>query len=89
MTTRVKVSDHLAKLRDRGVDIEMEDGQTFHIDHPQLWPDEIQQEKDPVAGATMMLGGPENYAAFVAAGGSSGLLASVIEDEFGAAVPQS
>lgn len=89
MSTRVKLSDHLAKLRDRGVDLEMEDGQTFHIDHPQLWPDELQSEKDPVAAATMMIGGAEKYAAFVAAGGSSGLLASVIEGEFGAAVPQS
>lgn len=86
MGRKIVLEDHLAKLRDRGIDIEAGD-EKFHIDPPQLWPDTV-DGLDELETAKVILGGEERYNAFLAAGGSYRMLGSIIEGGFGETIPE-
>lgn len=90
MSKRIVLEDHKLKYADRGLDIEAA-GQLFHVDAPQLWPDDIMAlatANDMIGIATAVLGGPDRYQAWCAAGGTAGLLSGIIEEEFGATIPE-
>lgn len=87
MGRRIVLEDHKQKLAERGIDIETSNGTTFHIDPPQLWPDNI-DGLDELDTAKTILGGPERYDEFIAAGGSYRLLGSIIEGGFEATIPE-
>lgn len=87
MGRKVVFEDHLAKIRDRAIDIEMANGDSFHIDPPELWPDTV-NDADELETAKIILGGEERYEAFVAAGGSYRALGSIIEGGFGETIPE-
>jgi hypothetical protein len=90
MSKRIVLQDHKAKLAESGVEIDT-GTDVFHIDPPQLWPDNVLQlakDEDIVGMARTLLGGDDRYAEFVAQGGSAGLVASIVEDEFQAALPE-
>lgn len=82
MSQKFVLEDHKKKIAERGVDIEA-GGQTFHLDPPELWPDDVAatQSSDLRALGVAILG-EERFDAFVAAGGSGGLLASIVEEAF-------
>lgn len=90
---RVKLSDFKDRKRDEGaIDIEGDDGTVFRIEPPELWPDEVHSidaSKDPVAFARALLGGEERYAAFVAAGGTAGVLAGILDERHGTGTGES
>lgn len=90
---RVVLADFKAKERDEGaIDIVGEDGETYRIDPPSLWPDaakELADNKDSV-GVAKLLMGDDRYQQFITAGGgSANLIAAIIQDVHGAAVPES
>jgi hypothetical protein len=69
------------------IQIEGDNGKTWTIDPPELWPDEAQElaaNKDNVGLVTMLLGGAEQYAEFKAAGGNAALVAMIIQETHGA-----
>lgn len=90
---RVVLSDFKAKKRDEGaIEIEAEDGTVYRIDPPELWPDEAAvaaQAEDVVGLATALIGGPEKYQEFVAAGGSAAIVSSVLAEVHGIEVGES
>lgn len=88
MAKTINLAEYRASKADGGLDIETE-SRTFHILPPTLWPDgflDLARANDNVGLATMLIGGPDNYAAFVEAGGTAALLLGLIEDELGASV---
>lgn len=92
MSRRVVLKDHKASLAERGVDIETEDGQVFHVDPPQLWSDEAvakSQAGDSNGLLIEIIGGPDRYAAFKAAGGSLSILDSITSTVTGESIPES
>lgn len=86
MPRRIKLADYKQKKRDEGaIEIEMEDGSVFHVDPPELWPDEIQPlalAEDGVGMAKILIG-EDRYADFVAAGGTASMVSAMVGDELG------
>lgn len=87
MARTIDVDEYIADLAKGGLDLVLA-GQTFHVDDPQLWPDDLVKQ-DLVGQATAVLGGPERYAEFVAAGGRARMLQVIIEKDMGLTVPES
>lgn len=92
--TRVRLTDYKAKKRDEGaIEIEADDGSVFRVDPPLVWSDEtlaLSQDRTKVVElATSLLGGPEEYERFLAAGGSAALLSGILAEEHGADVGES
>lgn len=76
-----------AKRAAGAIEITGENGKTWTIDPPELWPDEAQPvaaSGDYVGLAKLVLGGDDEYAAFVAAGGTAAMVGMMIADEHGA-----
>lgn len=86
MARRVVLADHLAKLSDRGIDIEA-GGEVFHIPPPQMWPDAVDDAIGEAAVAKVVFG-EDRYAEFVAAGGNARIFGSIVSDGFDATVPE-
>lgn len=88
----VNLADFKAKRRDEGaIDVVAEDGNTYRIDPPELWPDEASERAeagDLVAAARAVMGA-EQYEAWVAAGGTASLVMAIIADEHGVTVGES
>lgn len=83
---RVVLEDFKAKKEVEGaVDIVAGD-RTFRITPPQLLPDaalKMDANADPVGFAAIVLGGQENYDAFVERGGSAAMLLAIFQEEVG------
>jgi len=79
--SRYKLSEVVAEIRDEHeqIEIETDDGQVFSIDPPELWPDDVLAAANPVESARAVLG--DRYSAFLAAGGSAGLVSVIVERE--------
>lgn len=87
MAKTVVLAEFKAKQADeKAIHIETPD-ETFTVLPPTCWPDdfvEIAKRDDRVEIATAILGGPEVYERFVAAGGTAALLLGIMEDAMGA-----
>lgn len=91
MARRIVYEDHRQRSADRGIELEMKDGQVFHIEPPELWADAILKKamaEDPFGVAEGIIGGPERYAEYVAAGGTASMIGKIVEEEFGATIPE-
>lgn len=88
MGRTVKLSEYKDKRRDEGsIEIIGENGETFIIEPPELWPDEAQamaSAGDNLGLVRLILGGDTEYDRFVAAGGNAASLAGIIQDNLGA-----
>lgn len=91
---KVKLSDFRERKELEGaIDIETDDGQTFRVPPPEVWPDDVQkfvkgEEKD-IVGLSKAILGNDRYAAFCAAGGSAALLNAIFAEYHGADVGES
>jgi hypothetical protein len=90
---RVVLSDFKAKKSEEdAIDIVGDDGETYRIPPPALWPDsaaELAEKKDSVGVGRLLLG-EDRYEQFVTAGGgSANLIAAIIQDELGVTAPES
>lgn len=77
-----QIRESTANKRGSAIDIETDDGQTFNLPTPGFWPDEATElmgKGREVELATILLGGPEEYARFKAAGGRAGDVAMALE----------
>lgn len=83
----IVIADYKTQKMDEGaIPIVDEKGDTHLIPPPALWADEVTSlavGNDPIGAAKALLG-EKDYAAFVAGGGSAGILMGIIEDELGA-----
>ena len=80
---RVNLTDYLDKKgSEGGFDIDLPDGSSIAIPPPEVWPEEVANagQEDVKAIAKALLG--DRYDEFIAAGGSSFALASMVQ-EFG------
>lgn len=91
--TRVKLSDWKGKKEDEGaIEIELDNGSIIRIPPPEIWPDEALQasaNQDPFALAVALVGGPDKYEEFRAAGGNAAIVAKLIEERHGVDVGES
>lgn len=57
-----------------------------NISDAALWPDEVLHlsRTDPVGAARLLIGSEEDYAHFLAAGGSASILFQIVEEQSGA-----
>jgi hypothetical protein len=73
--------------------IEIEtDSETFLVDPPELWTDEmleLAESGDNLALTKALLGGDDAYARFKAAGGSQAVMGFILSESAGFAVPKS
>jgi hypothetical protein len=82
---RVVLTDYRdTKEREGAVDVELPDGTTLRIPPPVMWPEEVAKLKtgdhdDLVKGCALILG-DDGWERWVAAGGTSVLLMSMIDD---------
>lgn len=77
-----QIRESTANKRGSAIEIETEDGQTFELPTPGFWPDEATElmgKGREVELAGILLGGPEEYARFKAAGGRAGDVAMAME----------
>lgn len=77
------LSEFVERKRDQGAVEIVAGGQTFTIDPPEVWSDEvlILSTTDPVGAARALMG--EQYEPFVAAGGSASRVLAILQDAHG------
>lgn len=93
---KVKLSDYKERKQDEGaVDVELDDGSTFRIPPPELWPDSFAKglkneefRNDAEAQARMIVGDDE-FDRFIAGGGTTMLFHSLLKEEHGIEVGES
>lgn len=85
---RVILTDFKARKEEEGsVYIDLPDGTFVRIPPPALWPDDVQllaEAGKNIEVVTALVGGPEEYSRFVAAGGSAAMALAILQDELGA-----
>lgn len=88
----INLADFKDKKKQEGsLEIELSDGTKIHIDAPEIWPDEAVpfiEAKDNI-GLGRFLMGEENYDLFVADGGSSAMIGSMLDERHGATLGKS
>ena len=86
---RINLRELTERHRSEGA-IEIEtDSETFVIDPPELWSDDliaIATTGDNLALSKALLGGDDNYARFVAAGGSQAVMGAILSEAKGFAL---
>lgn len=87
MGRTIKLSEFKEQRRaESAIEIIGEDGESFIIEPPELWPDEAQTlaaSGDSIGLCRLVLGGDEAYARFVAAGGTAALLGQIFQESLG------
>jgi hypothetical protein len=80
-----KLSAVVSELERKHPDIEVElsEGKTIRFPPPQRWSDEVQQAAGDNVECLKLLFGPDDYAAFIAAGGSASVFLEIIQLETG------
>lgn len=77
-----EIREGVANKRGREIELETDDGATYTIPTPGFWDDaatDLMGKGREVELATVLLGGPERYAAFKASGGRAGDVAMALE----------
>jgi hypothetical protein len=89
MSKTYDIAAVVAEIQGDHPDITIKAGsETFTLPAPQLWPDDVLEcAETPLLLARKLLG--DNYAAFVAAGGSALVLAHILQKEAGVGVGES
>lgn len=91
--SRFKLSEIVTQIEadNPSIEIELNDGQVISIPPSKLWPDLAMQEltEGKFASAGRAILGDEKYERFVAGGGSTMILADLIERTQGASVGES
>jgi hypothetical protein len=74
------------RIEEAGIDIELPDGTTVTIPPGELWPEETAPllDADDYQAAAQVILGADEWARFVAAGGSWKLMNSILRDARGA-----
>lgn len=89
---KINLRELIDRKRSEGA-IEIEtDTETFVIDPPELWSDDLIAlaiTGDNLALSKALLGGEEPYARFVAAGGSQAVMGEILSKSTGFALPKS
>lgn len=86
MPTKVNLTDYKERKEAEGaIDVETDDGQTFRIPPPELWPDAVGKlvKEGDMVGLGEALLGPDGYERFVAAGGSAVILNGIFAEVHG------
>ena len=90
--TKVNLKELIERKRHEG-SIEVEtDTETFWIDPPELWTDEMLERAvhdDNLGLCKLLLGGDEGYARFVAAGGGQAIIGTILAEAGGFPLPAS
>lgn len=86
MARKVNLHDFLERRRqEAGVELDLGNGRSVILDPPDLWPDEVAemaQRGENVAIAQALLS-DDDYKAFLAAGGTAGVIAMLVAEAQG------
>lgn len=92
MARKVNLHDYREQRRqEAGVELDLGDGRIVWLDPPDLWPDEVAemaQRGENISIAKALLG-DDDYEAFIAAGGTAGLIAMLVADAQGVSLGES